>query len=227
MGWGDWIRTAEVEPSLYAADFSRLGEQIQVLLRAGVQIFHFDVGDGYFVPPITIGPIVLQSIAPRIHEAGGAVDCHLMIFQPERHFEAFAEAGADSVTIHFEACEDLPAVVQAARAQGLSVGLAFNPQTEVAAAAGAANRVGVDLVLCMSIYPGYSGQEFMPESIERIRMLRGLLPESVHVQVDGGVGDDNVRTLHDAGANLFVAGTAIFGREDLPRAYRRLVQALA
>jgi ribulose-phosphate 3-epimerase len=227
VGWGDWIRTAEVEPSLYAADFSRLGEQIQVLLRAGVRIFHFDVGDGYFVPPITTGPIVLQSIAPMIHEAGGAVDCHLMIFQPERHFEAFAEAGADSVTIHFEACEDLPGVVQAARAQGLSVGLAFNPQTEVAAAAGAANHVGVDLVLCMSIYPGYSGQEFMPESIERIRTLRRLLPESVHVQVDGGVGDDNVPTLHDAGANLFVAGTAIFGREDLPRAYRRLVQALA
>ena len=227
MAWSDWIRTVEVEPSLYAADFSRLGEQIEVLLRAGVRVFHFDVGDGYFVPPITTGPIVLQSVAPLIHEAGGVIDCHLMIFQPERHFEAFAEAGADSVTVHFEACEDLPAVVQAARSQGLAVGLAFNPKTEVAAAAGAANHVGVDLVLCMSIYPGYSGQEFMPESLERVRALRALVPPSVQVQVDGGVADDNVRDLYDAGANLLVAGTAIFGREDLPRAYRRLVQALA
>jgi ribulose-phosphate 3-epimerase len=227
MPWSDWIRTVELEPSLYAADFARLGEQIAVLMRAGVRVFHFDVGDGYFVPPITMGPIVLQSISPIIHEGGGAVDCHLMIFQPERHFEAFAEAGADSVTVHFEACEDLPAVVHAARQQELQVGLAFNPQTDVAAAAGAASQVGVDLVLCMSIHPGYSGQEFMPEAIERIRTLRRLLPQNVSVQVDGGVGPKNVRELHEAGANLLVAGTAIFAREDLPRAYRRLVQALA
>jgi ribulose-phosphate 3-epimerase len=217
----------EVEPSLYAADFSRLGEQIEVLLRADVRVFHFDVGDGYFIPPITIGPIVLQSISPLIHDAGGVIDCHLMIFQPERHFEALAQAGGDSVTVHFEACEDLPAVVGAARAQNLEVGLAFNPQTEPAAAAGAANHVGVDLVLCMSIHPGYSGQEFMPESIERVRTVRELLPASVQVQVDGGVGPENVRQLYEAGANLLVAGTSIFGREDLPRAYRRLVQALA
>jgi ribulose-phosphate 3-epimerase len=226
MPWSDWIRTVEVEPSLYAADFARLGEQIGILMRAGVRVFHFDVGDGYFVPPITTGPIVLESIAPVIHAGGGVVDCHLMIFQPERHFEAFAAAGADSVTVHLEACEDLPAVVRAAREQELQVGLAFNPQTDVAAAAGAANHVSVDLVLCMSIHPGYSGQEFMPEAIERIRTLRGLLPQSVHVQVDGGVGPENVRELYDAGTNLFVAGTSIFGREDLPRAYRRLVQAL-
>ena len=221
------MRAVEVEPSLYAADFARLGDQIQALLRAEARVFHFDVGDGYFVPPITIGPIVLQAIAPIIHDAGGAVDCHLMIFQPERHFEALAAAGADSVTVHFEACEDLPAVVHAARSHGLAVGLAFNPQTEVAAAAGAANHVGVDLVLCMSIHPGYSGQEFMPEALDRVRTLRSLVPESVPVQVDGGVGDDNIRAIHDAGATLLVAGTAIFGREDLPRAYRRLVQALA
>jgi ribulose-phosphate 3-epimerase len=226
MPWSDWIRTVEVEPSLYAADFARLGEQIGILMRAGVRVFHFDVGDGYFVPPITTGPIVLESIAPLIHAGGGVVDCHLMIFQPERHFQAFAAAGADSVTVHLEACEDLPAVVRSAREQELQVGLAFNPQTDVAAAAGAANHVGVDLVLCMSIHPGYSGQEFMPEAIERIRTLRGLLPQSVQVQVDGGVGPENVRELYDAGTNLFVAGTSIFGREDLPRAYRRLVQAL-
>jgi ribulose-phosphate 3-epimerase len=224
--WADWIRTVEVEPSLYAADFSRLGEQIGILMRAGARVFHFDVGDGYFVPPITTGPIVLEWIAPQIHDDSGAVDCHLMIFQPERHFEAFKKAGADSVTVHHEACENLPQVVHAARELELQVGLAFNPNTEVAAAAEAANDVGVDLVLCMSIYPGYSGQEFMPEAVERVRTLRGLIPPGVHIQVDGGVSDENVRDLGAAGADLFVAGTSIFGREDLPRAYRRLVQAL-
>jgi ribulose-phosphate 3-epimerase len=225
--WSDWIRTVEVEPSLYAADFSRLGEQIEVLMQAGVRIFHFDVGDGYFVPPITMGPIVLQSIAPQIHAAGGQIDCHLMIFQPERHLEAFAQAGADSVTVHLEAAEDLPAVVAAARGHDLQVGLAFNPQSTPGAAAQAATATGVDFVLCMSIHPGYSGQEFMPDAIERIRELRGLIPEGVHIQVDGGIGPQNAREVHEAGANLLVAGTSIFGADDSSRAYRRLVEALA
>ncbi len=226
MPWADWIRTVEVEPSLYAADFSRLGEQIGILMRAGARIFHFDVGDGYFVPPITTGPIVLESIAPQIHDAGGVVDCHLMIFQPERHFAAFKQAGADSVTVHFEACENLAEVVGAARELELQVGVAFNPKTEVAAAAAAANQVGADIILCMSIHPGYSGQEFMPEAIDRVRELHGLVRPGVHIQVDGGISDENVRDVQTAGATLFVAGTSIFGREDLPRAYRRLVQAL-
>ena len=227
MSWGEWIRTVEVEPSLYAADFSRLGEQVEVLLRAEARVFHFDVGDGHFVPPITIGPIVLQSIAPLIHRAGGVLDCHLMIEAPERHLAQFREAGADSVTVHFEVCPDVPAVVALAREQELQVGLAFNPETSVEPAAAAALEAGVDLVLCMSVHPGYSGQEFIPESIERVRKLRELLPESVQVQVDGGVGPGNIRELYQAGATLFVAGAVIFRREDLPRAYRRLVHDLA
>jgi ribulose-phosphate 3-epimerase len=227
MSWQDWIRTVEVEPSLYAADFSRLGEQIEILLRAEVRVFHFDVGDGHFVSPITMGPIVLQSISPIVHAAGGVLDCHLMIETPERHIPQFAEAGADSVTVHFEACPDLPGVVALAREHGLQAGMAFNPETAVEEAAGAALAAEVDVVLCMSIHPGYSGQAFMPESLERVRSLRSLLPESMHIQVDGGVGGDNIRDLYEAGATLFVAGTAIFGREDLPRAYRRLVQDLA
>ena len=227
MSWGEWIRTVEVEPSLYAADFSRLGEQVEVLLRAEARVFHFDVGDGHFVPPITIGPIVLQSIAPLIHRAGGVLDCHLMIEAPERHLAQFREAGADSVTVHFEVCPDVPAVVALAREQELQVGLAFKPETSVEPAAAAALEAGVDLVLCMSVHPGYSGQEFIPESIERVRKLRELLPESVQVQVDGGVGPGNIRELYQAGATLFVAGAVIFRREDLPRAYRRLVHDLA
>jgi ribulose-phosphate 3-epimerase len=223
--WKDWIRTVEVEPSLYAADLSRLGEQCETLLRAGARILHFDVGDGHFVPPITMGPIVLQSIAPLVHRYGGVLDCHLMVEEPQRHFEAIAEAGGDSVTVHYEACPDLPAVARAAREQELEVGLAFKPQTSPEDAAAAAE--GFDLVLCMSIEPGYSGQPFMPEAIPRIRRLRELLGDVVPIQVDGGIDQENVRAVYEAGATLLVAGTAIFGREDLPRAYRRLVRQLA
>ena len=227
MGWNEWVRTVEVEPSLYAADFAHLGDQVDVLLRAGVRIFHFDIGDGHFIEPITIGPIVLQSISKQIHDAGAFVDCHLMTESPERHFAAVAAAGGDSVTVHYEACEDLPGVVRAARAHNLQIGLAFKPETSAAYAAHAALASRVDIVLCMSIEPGYSGQEFMPEAYERIRTVRSLLPPDVHVQVDGGIGPDNIRAVREAGAALFVAGSSIFGREDLPRAYRRLVQELS
>jgi len=225
--WNDWIRTVEVEPSLYAADFGHLADQIDLLVRAGVRIFHFDVGDGHFVEPITIGPIVLQSISKQVHDAGGHVDCHLMTEHPEKHFGAIAEAGGDSVTVHYEACDDLPAVIRAARVHELQVGLAFKPETSAAYAAHAALASRVDIVLCMSIEPGYSGQEFMPEAYERIRTARSLLPPDVPVQVDGGIGPENIRAVRDAGATLFVAGSSIFGREDLPRAYRRLVQELS
>ncbi len=225
MPWNDWIRTVEIEPSLYAADFAHLGEQITALLHAGARVFHFDVGDGHFVPPVTIGPIVLQSISGQIHEAGGVLDCHLMVDDPVHHFDQIAEAGGDSVTFHVEAAADPPAVIGAARERELQVGVAFNPETSPERAAAAAE--GADLVLCMSIHPGYSGQEFMPDALGRVRRLRELLPDGLHVQVDGGVGPENVRELYDAGADLLVAGTAIFGREDLPRAYRRLLQTLA
>jgi ribulose-phosphate 3-epimerase len=227
MGWNDWIRTVEVEPSLYAADFSRLGEQIDVLIRAGVRIFHFDVGDGHFVEPITVGPIVLQSISKLVHDGGAYVDCHLMTEAPEKHFAAIKEAGGDSVTVHYEACDDLPRVVSMARANELHVGLAFKPETSAAYAAHAALSSSVDLVLVMSIEPGYSGQEFMPEALDRIRTVRSIVPRKMAVQVDGGIGPENIRGAYDAGATLLVAGTSIFGREDLPRAYRRLVEELA
>jgi ribulose-phosphate 3-epimerase len=221
MSWDELVRGAEVEPSLYAADFSRLGEQIETLLDAGARIFHFDVGDGHFVPPITVGPIVLQWISPTVHRAGGRLDCHLMVEQPEKHFEAIAGAGGDSVTFHFEVADDVRALAAQARSHGLGVGLAFNPQSDPEQAAEVADPV--DLVLCMSINPGYSGQAFMPETFGRVERLRDQLPEGKHIQVDGGVGRDNVPRLRDAGANLFVAGTSIFGAADIVAAYRELV----
>jgi ribulose-phosphate 3-epimerase len=222
VSWPDWIRGAEVEPSLYAADFSRLGDQVEALLAEGCRIFHWDVGDGHFIPPITMGPIVLESIAQLVHEKGGVLDCHLMVAEPWKHVQQFADAGADSVTVHFEVCPDLPEVVGLAREQGLQAGLVFNPATEVEPVATAAVEAGVDLVLCMSVHPGYSGQAFIPESIERIRRLRGLLPESIPVQVDGGVGSGNIAELRSAGATLFVAATAIFTGGDPGSAYRGL-----
>jgi ribulose-phosphate 3-epimerase len=223
--WREWIRTVEIEPSIYAADFSRLGEQIEALLRTGARVFHFDVGDGHFVPPVTMGPIVLQWISPIIHEQGGVVDCHLMVEEPQRHFSAIREAGGDSVTVHYEAVTDYQGVLALAREQGLGAGLAFNPETRPDDVLWAAN--GYDLVLCMSIHPGYSGQEFMPEALDRIRALKERVPPGMHIQVDGGISPENVRSVYDAGADLIVAGSSIFGREDLPRSYRRLVQALA
>lgn len=224
MAWRDWVRTVEIEPSLYAADFANLGEQVQYLLNAGARVFHFDVGDGHFVPPVTIGPVVLRSIAPMIHRMGGVLDCHLMVSDPAHHFPEIAQSGGDSVTFHVEAVTDVPGTIAQAREHGLEVGIAFNPGTEPEVAAEAANT-GADLCLCMSIVPGYSGQEFMPEALERIVRLRSLV--DCCVQVDGGITQDNVREAHDAGADLLVAGSAIFEREDLPRSYRRLVQALA
>jgi ribulose-phosphate 3-epimerase len=224
MAWRDWIRTVEIEPSLYAADFARLGEQVEVLLRTGARVFHFDVGDGHFVEPVTIGPVVLDSIAPLVHGMEGVLDCHLMVDNPVHHFPLIAQAGGDSATFHYEVVDDVPGTIAAAREHGLEVGVAFNPETEPEAVAAVAGEA--DLVLCMSIHPGYSGQEFMPEALDRIRRLRAALPDEVHVQVDGGIDNQTVRDAYEAGATLLVAGSAIFAREDLPRAYRRLVQAL-
>jgi ribulose-phosphate 3-epimerase len=223
--WREWVRTVEIEPSLYAADFGHLADQIDQLLRAGARIFHFDVGDGHFVEPITMGPVVLESISEQIHTGGGVVDCHLMVTNPSKHFGAVAKAGGDSVTFHYEAVRDVRGCIQAAREHELEVGLAFKPGTAVEDACAVAAE-GVDIVLCMSIEPGYSGQPFLPESIERLRLTRALLPDEVYVQVDGGINEENVQAAHEAGASLLVSATAIFGREDLTRAYRRLVQAL-
>ena len=225
MAWRDWIRTVEIEPSLYAADFARLGEQVDHLLRAGARVFHFDVGDGHFVEPITAGPIVLQSISPLVHEMGGVLDCHLMVDNPTRHFPQIAAAGGDSATFHYEVVDDVPATIAAAREHGLQVGVAFNPETEPENVA--AVSADADLVLCMSIHPGYSGQAFMPEAVDRIARLRAALPAEVHIQVDGGIDPETAPAAYEAGATLLVVGSAIFVRQDLPRAYRRLVEALA
>jgi ribulose-phosphate 3-epimerase len=225
MSWRDWIRDVEIEPSLYAADFLRLGDQIEALLGVGARIFHVDVGDGRFIPPVTIGPVVVRSIAPVVHRAGGRLDCHLMVDEPESQFQQIHEAGGDSVTFHVEVCEDVPGAVRVARGLGLGVGLAFNPDTPLDAVRGLAGEV--DLLLVMSVYPGYSGQAFIPDSLERVRRLRELVGPHVLLQVDGGLTDGNIRAVRDAGANLIVAGSAIFRTDDVAGAYTGLSRALA
>jgi ribulose-phosphate 3-epimerase len=222
MGWSQWARDLEVEPSIYAADLSRLGEQLGELAEGGARVFHFDVGDGHFIPEITIGPVVLASISPLVHARGGVLDCHLMVERPERHFEAIARAGGDSVTFHVEASEDPLDDIAQARSHGLGVGVAFNPETAVEDAVAEAD--GADLVLCMSIHPGYSGQPFMDDAPERISRLRELLPPAVRVQVDGGVNAETIRLAREAGADLLVAGSAIFWRDDPAKAYRELAE---
>jgi ribulose-phosphate 3-epimerase len=226
MGWDTWIRDGrEIEPSLYAADFTRLGEQIDVLLAAGCRVFHFDVGDGHFIPPVTIGPVVLRSIAPMIHAAGGVIDCHLMVSEPAHHFPEFAESGADSVTFHVEATDDPVEVAAAARAHGLAVGVAFNPATTPSQAATAAELAGADMILCMSIEPGYSGQAFMPAALGRIEELAALV--EIPIQVDGGIGETNARAVRDMGASLLIAGNAVFSDPDPGAAYARIRAAAA
>jgi ribulose-phosphate 3-epimerase len=226
VAWSEWIRGGvEVEPSLYAADFRRLGEQIDRLLGVGCRVFHFDCGDAHFVPPVTMGPVVLRSIAPSIHQAGGVLDCHLMVDDPAHHLEEFAASGADSVTFHVEAAAEPAVIAERARSQGLGVGVAFNPETAPAVAAAAATAAGADVVLCMSIHPGYSGQSFMPEALGRIESLKTLV--EAPIQVDGGVGRENVGALRKAGASLFVAGSAVFSDPDPGAAYQRLAAAVA
>jgi ribulose-phosphate 3-epimerase len=223
MSWSEWADAVEIEPSIYASDFTRLGLELEPLHEAGAKVFHFDVGDGHFIPEITIGPIVAASLSPLVHGWGACLDCHLMVAEPERHFEAIASAGGDSVTFHVEVCDDPARAIAHARSLGLGVGVALNPETPVEHAAAAAD--GADLVLCMSIHPGYSGQAFMPDALERIARLRELVPRGVRIQVDGGINDSTVRAARDAGADLFVAGSAIFWQDDPAAAYLGLVEA--
>jgi ribulose-phosphate 3-epimerase len=225
VGWTDWVRPGAVEPSLYAADFARLGEQIEALLDAGARVFHFDVGDGHFVPPVTIGPVVLRSIAPLIHERGGRLDCHLMVDNPVHHFAEIAASGGDSVTFHVEVARELETIAAAARDLGLGVGVAFNPSTEPEVAAAAATSAEADLCLCMSIVPGYSGQEFMDDAYGRVERLRSHV--ECLVQVDGGVKESNLARVRAAGADLLVVGSGVFSAPDVGAAFRRLEQLAA
>ncbi len=211
---------AGVAPSILSADFSRLGEQVGAVLEAGAAVIHVDVMDGHFVPPITMGPLVVEALKPLTEQAGALLDVHLMIERPERQIEAFASAGADNITIHAEATPNVHYTLGAIRAAGCTAGLALNPATPPAIVG---ELVGeVDLILCMTVNPGWGGQPFLEKSPERVRRLRELAGPDVALEVDGGIGVGTAARCAAAGATLFVAGSAVFGAEDPGDAVRRI-----
>jgi ribulose-phosphate 3-epimerase len=212
-----------VAPSILAADFARLGEQVDAVLDAGAQVIHVDIMDGHFVPPISMGPLVVEALAERIHAAGAVVDVHLMIERPERQIENFAKAGADNITIHFEATPHAHYALQAVRAAGCTAGLALCPGTPVAAASELV--ADLDMLLCMTVNPGWGGQEFLQSSLGKLERLRALLGPGVAIEVDGGIDATTAGPCAAAGATTFVAGSAVFGAPDPGSAYREIAAA--
>jgi ribulose-phosphate 3-epimerase len=219
----DLIRTKQVQPSILAADYARLGEQLETVMEAGARAIHVDVMDGHFVPPITIGPVIVESIRDRVHAAGGILDCHLMVERPERQIDQFAAAGADSITIQVEATPNVHFALKQIREAGCLAGLAINPGTPVEAVTEVIELL--DLVLCMTVNPGWGGQAFIETSPDKVSRLRDLVGPDLPIQVDGGIGAVTAAQVHDAGATLFVAGSAIFGAPDPAAAYRAIAAA--
>jgi ribulose-phosphate 3-epimerase len=213
---------ARVAPSILSADMSRLGSQIEEVMAAGARVIHFDVMDGHFVPPITIGPLVLGAIADQVHDAGGVVDVHLMIEAPERQIADFARAGADSITFHEEATPHAHRTLAAVRELGCLAGIAINPGTPVEAVQEL--RGMADIVLCMTVNPGWGGQSFIASSPGKVERLAPLAGEA-RIEVDGGVDATTAGPLAAAGAGLFVAGSAVFGADDPAAAYAEIAAA--
>jgi len=210
----------KIAPSILSADFSRLGEEIRAAEDAGADLIHIDVMDGHFVPNITVGPLVVRAVK-RVTSI--PLDVHLMIDEPDRYIEAFVKSGADSLTVHAEACVHLHRSVQKIREQGVKAGVSINPATPLSDIEFVLPFI--DMVLVMSVNPGFGGQEFIPEVIPKIRGLKEMITEggyNVSIEVDGGINPDNSADVVSAGADILVMGNAFYGSDD----YHAVIRAV-
>ncbi len=216
-------REVHLLPSILSADFSRLGDEIAQVMDAGVRVIHCDVMDGHFVPNLTMGPAVVASIAPSVHDRGGLLSVHLMIENPEQFVDEFTDAGADVLSIHAEASTGLYHAVEMIKGRGAGAGVALNPGTPVSAIRDVASLV--DLVLVMTVNPGFGGQKLIPAALRKVPLVRAMIRPEAAIEVDGGVNRSNIREVVELGADWIVAGSAVFGAED-PGDEARLLQAL-
>jgi len=213
-----------VAPSILSADFGRLREQVAEVLAAGARVIHVDIMDGHFVPPITVGPLIVSALAEQVRAAGGALDVHMMIERPERQVGEFLRAGAHSITFHAEATPHAAYTANLIREGGAGVGVAINPGTPVGALTEIAGAI--DMALCMTVNPGWGGQAFIEHSLEKLPRVRAIVGEHVAVEVDGGIDQHTAPLCRRAGANVFVAGSAIFGTADAAAAYAAIASAI-
>jgi ribulose-phosphate 3-epimerase len=217
------MHEVRVVPSILAADFARLGEQVEAVMDAGARVIHVDVMDGHFVPPISIGALIVDSLRELVHGRDGVLDVHLMVERPEGRVEDFVAAGADSIAVHWEATPHVHYALKAVREAGLAAGLAINPATPPEVTTGLSDEL--DHVLCMTVNPGWGGQPYIESSTGKVARLRELLGPRVPIEVDGGIDADTAGAIAAAGATLFVAGSSIFGTPDPAAAYRELAAA--
>ncbi len=214
------MKSMMIAPSILSADFSRLGREIEAVQQAGAEVIHVDVMDGHFVPNITIGPLVVRAVR---QVTGLPVDVHLMITEPDRYLQDFAEAGADWITVHVEACTHLHRTIHHILDLGKKAGAVLNPATSLSTLDYILEDV--DLVMLMSVNPGFGGQSFIPSTLEKIRKLRAMLDQvnpDAGIEIDGGVSPKTIGGVAEAGANIFVAGSAVYGREDYAAAIAEL-----
>jgi ribulose-phosphate 3-epimerase len=221
------MRSIKIAPSVLAADFLRLGEQVSEALAAGAEFIHMDVMDGQFVQNISVGPLVVEALAPMVHKAGAVVDVHLMIDEPERFVPQFALAGADIITIHVEASKDVLGTLKAIHTHKARSGLTLRPKTPLLSIQ--AGLPLADLILVMSVEPGFGGQKFLPGSVARVKRIREWLTaanSNAELEVDGGISANNAAALAEAGASVLVAGVSIFDAQvPIPEAIRAIRQA--
>jgi ribulose-phosphate 3-epimerase len=217
------MRDVQVAPSILASDFARLGEQVAAVMDAGARVIHVDVMDGHFVPPISIGDLIVSALRNQVHDAGGILDVHLMVERPETRIEAFAAAGADSIAVHWEATPYVHYALKAVRDAGLHAGLAINPATPPEVVTGVADLI--DHVLCMTVNPGWGGQPFIESSYAKVARLRELLGPDMPIEVDGGIDANTAGPVVRAGATLLVAGSSVFGTGDPAGAYAAMAKA--